>query len=183
MTTSFRLPDLGEGVHEAEILAIRVTPGQEVREGDIILEIETDKAAMEIDAPAAGTIRDIVGREGVDIAVGSPVAWIYAEGETYRGVAAISSLVGEMPAKPTEGSAVPPSSQPVSPPSALPGISPSRGEINRGTNFHSQLASSPVERERGALRLSISSRAVEVIVPEVTSTVVASSAKYGSTAA
>ena len=51
MTRSFRLPDLGEGVHEAEILAIPVTPGQTVREGDIILEIETDKAAVEIPCP------------------------------------------------------------------------------------------------------------------------------------
>ena len=42
------------------------------------------------------------------------------------------------------------------PPSVLPDISPSRGEINRGTNPHSQLASSPVERKRGAIRLSIS---------------------------
>jgi hypothetical protein len=42
------------------------------------------------------------------------------------------------------------------PPSVLPDISPSRGEINFGTNFHSQLASSPVEREREAIRLAIS---------------------------
>ncbi len=42
------------------------------------------------------------------------------------------------------------------PPSVLPDISPSRGEITCGTNFHSQLASSSVERERGAFRLSIS---------------------------
>ena len=42
------------------------------------------------------------------------------------------------------------------PPSVLPDISPSRGEITRGTNFQSQLASLPVERKRGAIRLSIS---------------------------
>ncbi len=42
------------------------------------------------------------------------------------------------------------------PPSVLPDISPSRGEITRGTNVHSQLASLPVERKRGAIRLSIS---------------------------
>ncbi|TRA99857.1 hypothetical protein EXN68_15560 [Rhizobium rhizogenes] len=40
--------------------------------------------------------------------------------------------------------------------SVLPDISPSRGEINCSTNFHSQLASSPVVRKRGAFRLSIS---------------------------
>jgi len=42
------------------------------------------------------------------------------------------------------------------PPSVLPDISPSRGEINRGTKFHSRPVLSPVERERGSFRLSIS---------------------------
>ncbi|MGW8195025.1 MAG: biotin/lipoyl-containing protein, partial [Desulforhopalus sp.] len=59
MTKSFLLPDLGEGVHEAEILAIPVVAGQKVTEGDIILEIETDKAAVEIPSPFTGTINEI----------------------------------------------------------------------------------------------------------------------------
>ena len=56
-----------------------------VKKGDVLFEIETDKAAMEIDAPASGILRDISGREGVDIPVGAPVAWIYEEGEAYSG--------------------------------------------------------------------------------------------------
>ena len=71
MATSFRLPDLGEGVHEAEILAIPVTPGQEVKEGDIILEIETDKAAVEIPSPVTGTVTEILVRPGDRAIVGS----------------------------------------------------------------------------------------------------------------
>ncbi|MFD9900542.1 pyruvate dehydrogenase complex dihydrolipoamide acetyltransferase [Mesorhizobium sp. UC22_110] len=55
--------------------------GASVKQGDVLFEIETDKAAMEIDAPASGTLRNITGKEGVDIPVGAPVAWIYAEGE------------------------------------------------------------------------------------------------------
>ena len=51
MARSFQLPDLGEGVHEGEVLAVHVKPGQEVKEGDIILEVETDKAAVEIPSP------------------------------------------------------------------------------------------------------------------------------------
>ncbi|MFC3073791.1 pyruvate dehydrogenase complex dihydrolipoamide acetyltransferase [Shinella pollutisoli] len=62
--------------------------GAEVKKGDVLFEIETDKAAMEIDAPASGTLRDISGREGVDIAVGAPVAWIYEAGEAYAGAPA-----------------------------------------------------------------------------------------------
>lgn len=71
MTTSFRLPDLGEGVHEAEILAIPATPGQEVKEGDIILEIETDKAAVEIPSPVTGKVAEILVKVGERVVVGS----------------------------------------------------------------------------------------------------------------
>jgi pyruvate dehydrogenase E2 component (dihydrolipoamide acetyltransferase) len=68
MTTSFRLPDLGEGVHEAEILAIPVASGQAVSEGDIIFEIETDKATVEIPSPITGTVNEILVQVG-DLAV------------------------------------------------------------------------------------------------------------------
>lgn len=67
MTTSFRLPDLGEGVHEAEILAVAVTAGQAIQEGDLILEVETDKAAVEIPSPTTGTVTEIHVESG-DIA-------------------------------------------------------------------------------------------------------------------
>ncbi|PHR23120.1 MAG: dehydrogenase [Desulfotalea sp.] len=67
MTKDFCLPDLGEGVHEAEILAIPVSKGQAVQEGDLILEVETDKAAVEIPSPITGTIKEIHVRPG-DIA-------------------------------------------------------------------------------------------------------------------
>ncbi|HEY0917591.1 biotin/lipoyl-containing protein, partial [Devosia sp.] len=58
-----------------------VAEGDEVRQGDTLFEIETNKAAMEIEAPASGVLGGVVGREGVDIAVGETVAWIYQEGE------------------------------------------------------------------------------------------------------
>jgi len=68
MTTSFRLPDLGEGVHEAEILALPVAVGQAVAEGELIMEIETDKAAVEIPSPYTGTVSEILVQVG-DMAV------------------------------------------------------------------------------------------------------------------
>lgn len=64
MTTSFRLPDLGEGVHEAEILTLPVTLGQAIREGEVIMEIETDKAAVEIPSPYTGTVHEILVQIG-----------------------------------------------------------------------------------------------------------------------
>ncbi len=64
MTLSFRLPDLGEGVREAEILALPVALGQAVQEGDVIMEIETDKAAVEIPSPYTGTVSEILVQVG-----------------------------------------------------------------------------------------------------------------------
>ncbi|KAB2890851.1 MAG: 2-oxo acid dehydrogenase subunit E2 [Desulfobulbaceae bacterium] len=67
MSTNFRLPDLGEGVHEAEILAVHVAPGQSVREGEPLIEVETDKAAVEIPSPVTGTVSAVDVQKG-DIA-------------------------------------------------------------------------------------------------------------------
>jgi pyruvate dehydrogenase E2 component (dihydrolipoamide acetyltransferase) len=67
MIKMFRLPDLGEGIHEAEILSIPVTTGQKVLEGDPIIEVETDKAAVEIPSPITGSIEKLHVQPG-DIA-------------------------------------------------------------------------------------------------------------------
>ena len=85
MTTSFRLPDLGEGVHEAEILALPAIVGQAVREGDIIMEIETDKAAVEIPSPFTGTVQEILVQVGGMALVGD-VLMTFASEATEAGV-------------------------------------------------------------------------------------------------
>jgi pyruvate dehydrogenase E2 component (dihydrolipoamide acetyltransferase) len=64
MARSFRLPDLGEGIHEGEVVAVRVKVGDAVKEGDIILEIETDKATVEIPSPYTGTVVEILVKPG-----------------------------------------------------------------------------------------------------------------------
>jgi pyruvate dehydrogenase E2 component (dihydrolipoamide acetyltransferase) len=148
------LPKVDMDMATGQISRWFVEEGAAVRKGDVLFEIETDKAAMEIDAPASGTIRDITGREGVDIPVGEAVAWIYEAGEDETAVdhaatqnkAPVSPLVGEMSPKAIEGGAVPPASQnniikerrSTLPPSALPsadrgtGISSTRREIGSG---------------------------------------------------
>jgi pyruvate dehydrogenase E2 component (dihydrolipoamide acetyltransferase) len=78
MSTTFNLPDLGEGVHEAEILKVHISPGQKIKEGEIILEVETDKAAVEIPSPFTGIIDKITIQEGDFVKVGD-VLIIFAE--------------------------------------------------------------------------------------------------------
>jgi pyruvate dehydrogenase E2 component (dihydrolipoamide acetyltransferase) len=55
----FKLPDLGEGVHEGQILAVHVREGQSISEDDLLLEVETDKAAVEIPSPCTGIVATV----------------------------------------------------------------------------------------------------------------------------
>jgi len=72
----FILPDLGEGVHEAELISWKVKPGQKVEEHQIVAEMETDKALVEVPSPRAGVIKELFGNPGDILHVGSP-AWTY----------------------------------------------------------------------------------------------------------
>jgi pyruvate dehydrogenase E2 component (dihydrolipoamide acetyltransferase) len=70
MARSFKLPDLGEGIQEGEILSVEVSTGDEVKEGDILLEIETDKAAVEVPSPFTGTVEEVLVEPGDVVQVG-----------------------------------------------------------------------------------------------------------------
>jgi pyruvate dehydrogenase E2 component (dihydrolipoamide acetyltransferase) len=69
----FILPDLGEGVHEAELIRWRVKPGEHVDEHQILAEMETDKALVEVPSPWEGVIRKLNGSEGDVLKVGSVI--------------------------------------------------------------------------------------------------------------
>jgi 2-oxoisovalerate dehydrogenase E2 component (dihydrolipoyl transacylase) len=67
----FKLPDLGEGTVEAEIVEWHVKPGDEVKEGDVIVDIMTDKANVEVPAPVDGRVLRTSGEPGEVVAVGA----------------------------------------------------------------------------------------------------------------
>ena len=56
-----KLPDVGEGVAEAELVEINVKAGDPVREGDVLMSVMTDKATVEIPSPAEGRVTWVVG--------------------------------------------------------------------------------------------------------------------------
>ena len=58
------MPDLGEGVAEGEIVRWLVAVGEEVAEDDLLVEIQTDKATVEVPSPAAGVVSRILAEEG-----------------------------------------------------------------------------------------------------------------------
>jgi pyruvate dehydrogenase E2 component (dihydrolipoamide acetyltransferase) len=99
MDRSFKLPDLGEGIHEGEVLAVIVFIGDEVKEGDPILEVETDKAAVEIPSPYTGTVKEILVKPGETVKVGD-VLMTFSNGEEAEPVEA--ERPKEKPAKPAE---------------------------------------------------------------------------------
>ena len=74
------MPDLGEGVAEGEIVRWLVAPGQEVAEDELLCEIQTDKATVEIPSPAAGVVSRILAEEGSVVPVGDLLVVIGAEG-------------------------------------------------------------------------------------------------------
>ena len=84
----FRLPDVGEGIATAEIIAWQVAEGDRVREHQDLVEIQTDKATVVIPCPADGVITRLCGEPGDTLDVGSVLAVIEADGAAANGGAA-----------------------------------------------------------------------------------------------
>src|SRR5579862_1126144 len=77
----FKLPDLGEGTVAAEIVAWRVKPGDVVTEDDVIVEVMTDKAAVEVPSPVTGKVVSTTGNPGESVPVGSELIVFETEEE------------------------------------------------------------------------------------------------------
>ena len=103
MAREFRLPDIGEGLTEAEIVRWLVPEGEQVAADQPVVEVETDKAVVEIPSPYAGTVLRHGGAEGETIAVGSVLVVIGDESEADTGDAppqARSAPSGPVPTQP-----------------------------------------------------------------------------------
>lgn len=78
----FSMPDVGEGLTEAEILRWLVRPGDTVAVNQMIVEIETAKAAVELPCPFAGVVEELHATEGTVVLVGSPIISITSDAKT-----------------------------------------------------------------------------------------------------
>jgi len=85
VATAFKLPDLGEGLTEGEVARWLVAEGSEIAEDDPLVEIQTDKATVEIPSPYAGTVLEILVAEGEVAPVGAELVLIGAPGEERTG--------------------------------------------------------------------------------------------------
>ncbi|MDQ2789971.1 MAG: branched-chain alpha-keto acid dehydrogenase subunit E2 [Pseudonocardiales bacterium] len=95
MTSIFALPDVGEGLTEAEILSWHVAPGDTVTVNQIIVDIETAKAAVELPSPYAGVVSELFAEPGATVAVGTPIIAIETGADTG---AAPAGSIGPAPA-------------------------------------------------------------------------------------
>ena len=114
---AFKLPDIGEGVVEGEVVEWMVSVGDTVKEDDPILSVMTDKATVEIPSPTDGVVKSIVGEPGTILAVGQVCIEFETEGEGTP--APIEEKVEEKPepvAKPDPEPATEPAPEPVSKP-------------------------------------------------------------------
>lgn len=73
ISNEFHLPDVGEGLTEAEIVEWRVAPGDSVALNQIIVEIETAKSLVELPSPFAGTVDELLVAAGDTVDVGAPI--------------------------------------------------------------------------------------------------------------
>ena len=78
---TFRLPDIGEGIAEAEIVTWHVKVGDRIEEDGKIADVMTDKATVEMESPVSGVVMEVAGAEGDMIAIGSPLVVIETDGE------------------------------------------------------------------------------------------------------
>jgi pyruvate dehydrogenase E2 component (dihydrolipoyllysine-residue acetyltransferase) len=81
MTAELKVPTLGMDMEEATVVRWLVEEGAEVEKGEPVLEIDTDKTSFEIEAPAGGTIRNLRGKPGETLPVGTTLAYVTAAGE------------------------------------------------------------------------------------------------------
>ena len=77
----FKMPDLGEGTVSAEVVEWKVKVGDSVKEDQVIAEVMTDKAAVEIPSPVTGRVLSITGQPGDMVAVGSELIAFDTSGE------------------------------------------------------------------------------------------------------
>jgi len=127
MPKEVRLPQLGQTMEEGTIVDCRVKVGDEVKKGDVIFEIETDKATLEMESPADGFVKHIIAEIDQTLPVGAPILVLGDKGEEVpQGF--VDSLTGSAPAVATEAPPEPPAGKTAPP---APAAEPTKPEPSK----------------------------------------------------
>ena len=104
---TFPLPDVGEGLTEAEIVSWRVKPGDEVTVNQVVCEIETAKSLVELPSPFQGVVKELLVNEGDTVLVGTPIISVEGEGGDSEPDAGVTDAVGDVESSVTQEAAEP----------------------------------------------------------------------------
>jgi 2-oxoisovalerate dehydrogenase E2 component (dihydrolipoyl transacylase) len=122
---TFKMPDLGEGTVDAEIVAWHTKPGDLVAEDQLIVEVMTDKAAVEVPAPVSGRVVSVTGAPGDKVAVGSAlIVFELSDGAAEAATAAAPAAPTATAAPPKTVSAAAPTVAQTAAPAAPPPVAP-----------------------------------------------------------
>ena len=120
---AIKMPDIGEGIAEVELVEWRVQPGDAVHEDQVVADVMTDKATVEIPSPVAGTVLTLGGQPGQLLAVGAELIRLEVEGAGNVGAQAGAAPVAaatrkDAPAAPAASAPEPPAAPPPPAPAA-----------------------------------------------------------------
>lgn len=71
--TEFKLPELGENIDQGDLVRLMISPGVSITEGQPVMELETDKAVVEVPSSVSGTVKDVRVKEGEKVKVGQVI--------------------------------------------------------------------------------------------------------------
>ena len=96
--TEFKLPELGENIHQGDLVRLMVAPGATVSEGQPVMELETDKAVVEVPSSVSGKIKDVLVKQGEKVKVGQVIFTL--DNGSQAGVARTASSPAQVDPKP-----------------------------------------------------------------------------------
>jgi pyruvate dehydrogenase E2 component (dihydrolipoamide acetyltransferase) len=139
MATEFKLPELGENIESGDLVRLMIKPGASIAEGEAVMELETDKAVVEVPSSVTGTIGEIRVKEGDKLRVGQVIFTV--ENGTEKAAASKPAVHPESDAAAPEAAA---SSAPATPEAAAPAkpVQPAAPQPERRASAHSPAAAS-----------------------------------------
>ncbi|OOG51931.1 dihydrolipoamide acetyltransferase family protein [Polaromonas sp. C04] len=138
-----KMPDIGEGIAEVELVAWRVQPGETVAEDQILADVMTDKATVEIPSPVVGKVLALGGAVGQVMAVGSELIRIEVEGEGNASAASAST------APPAPASAPPPVAKAMAPVPPAVSVAPAAAQPKPAPGRAAPATAAPSTRQPG----------------------------------
>ena len=122
MATEFKLPDLGENIASGDVVTVFVSEGDVVKPGQALLEVETDKAVIEVPCPPGGRIAKVLVKKGETVKVGQPLVVIEAAGAAAPATPAAAAPAAAAAPVPAAATKPAPAAAPVPvpPPAAVP---------------------------------------------------------------